>query len=110
MTSPMAMHTLRPVERRVLELSEKGMDDVEIAWRFRRSPRFVKQIKELADLPRSGDRQGHRGDDTLRPIERRVLFWRQQGFDFDDMAPRFRRGSDFLRQVETLAHYKLRNT
>jgi hypothetical protein len=87
-------------------LSAEGMDDVEIAWRFRRSPRYVRQVRELSARPgRTGPREGGR----LRPIERRVLSWREQGVAFEDLAPRFRRGVGHLRQVEHLARYKLRS-
>jgi hypothetical protein len=98
---------LRPIERRVRHLTEAGMDDVEIAWRFRRSPRYVRQVRELSAHPRRGAvTDGQR----LRPIERRVLSWRDRGAAFEDMAPRFRRGVDYLRQVEHLANYKLRGS
>lgn len=100
---------LRPIERRMLRLADQGVDDVEIAWRFRRSPRFVRQVLELAAIPR-GDGAAASGPgprDRLRPVERRVLWWRDQGLEFEELAPRFRRSPAFLRQVEMLAQYKL---
>lgn len=99
---------LRPIERRIRQLVDDGVDDVEIAWRFRRSPRYVRQVMQLAELPRTGESTPARGPDELRPLERRVLWWRSQGVDHDDLAPRFRRSPGFLRQVEQLAQYKLR--
>ena len=96
---------LRPVERRILRLSEQGVDDAEIARRFRHSPEWVGRVRQLAQQPREGARlQG----DVLRPIERRVLRWRASGADYDQLSRRFRRTPQFLRQVESLAHYKLR--
>lgn len=82
------------------------MDEVEIAWRFRRTPRFVRQVRALADRPAPSARldTDERG---LRPIERRVLFWRAQGLAATDLAPRFRRTPAFITQVERLANYKL---
>ena len=47
--------------------------------------------------------------DLLQAIERRVLSWREQGVAYEDLAPRFRRGVGYLRQVEHLARYKLRD-
>ena len=57
-------------------------------------------------LPRAEAGRRLQGD-ILRPIERRVLRWRDRGADFSDLLVRFRRGPEFLRQVEALAHYKL---
>ena len=97
--------SLRPIERRVLKLANAGVSDVEIAWRFRRTPKNVRQVMVLSQLPREGD---HRhSSESLRPIERRVLRWRDEGADFADLAARFRRGPRFLQQVEQLARYKL---
>jgi hypothetical protein len=97
--------TLRPVERRVLSLTSQGLDDAEIARRFKHSPEWVGRVRTLAGVPRNGP---HLRGDVLRPLERRVLRWRAKGADFEQLSPRFGRTPDFLRQVETLAHYKLR--
>jgi DNA-binding CsgD family transcriptional regulator len=96
---------LRPVERRVLRLSADGLDDAEIGRRFRRSADWVGRVRALARVPRSG---AHVRGDVLRPLERRVLRWRAAGVEHDALSPKFRRTPDFLRQVESLAHYKLR--
>jgi DNA-binding CsgD family transcriptional regulator len=97
--------SLRPIERRVLRLAADGVDDEEIGRRFRRSPEWAGRVRTFAEMPRGGRQmQG----DVLRPLERRVLRWRAAGADVDDLSPRFRRTPDFLRQVESLAHYKLR--
>ncbi len=98
--------TLRPIERRVLRLTEDGVDRAEIARRFRRTPEFVGRVLELAHLPRPGAGHRHQGD-VLRPIERRILRWRGAGADYDDIAPRLRRTPDYVRRVEGLALYKL---
>lgn len=97
--------SLRPIERRVLRLAADGVDDDEIGRRFRRSPQWAGRVRTLAQLPRGGR---HLQGDVLRPLERRVLRWRAAGIDVDALSPRFRRTPDFLRQVELLAHYKLR--
>ena len=97
--------SLRPVERRVLQLAESGVDDAEIARRFRRSPEWVARVRVLAQQPRSG---AHLRGDVLRPLERRILRWRALGVDYDELSPRFHRSPKFLAQVESLAMYKLR--
>jgi hypothetical protein len=89
---------LRPIERRMRKLADAGVDDVEIAWRFRLTPRTVRNMLVWSELPRTN---GHRvaggagvagGVGGLRPIERRVLRWRDEGAGFDDVAARIRRG------------------
>lgn len=97
--------SLRPIERRVLRLAADGVDDEEIGRRFRRSPEWAGRVRSLAEMPR-GTR--HLQGDVLRPLERRVLRWRAAGADVDALSPMFRRTPAFLRQVESLAHYKLR--
>jgi DNA-binding CsgD family transcriptional regulator len=97
--------TLRPLERRVLRLAAEGLDDAEIGRRFRRSPEWVGRVRVLAQTPRSG---AHMAGDVLRPLERRILRWRAAGLDHEALSSRFRRTPRFLRQVESLAHYKLR--
>jgi DNA-binding CsgD family transcriptional regulator len=96
---------LRPRERRVLSLSEAGVDDTEIARRFQRSPEWVAKVRSLATL-RDPHGTSVRGD-VLRPLERRVLRWRGEGVSHEAMAPRFRRSPAFLARVEHLALYKL---
>jgi hypothetical protein len=95
---------LRPVERRVLRWAESGLDDAEIARRFGRGERWAAQVRFLADLDRSPPSQR---DDRLRPIERRILRWREQGADHDQLSGRFRRSPEFLARVEEYANYKL---
>lgn len=98
---------LRPLERRVLRLTEQGIDDVEIAWRFRRTPRFIRQVRDLAGVERAAPVAPLRSEVRLRPIERRVLRWRDQGLSHEELSPRFRRTPAFLEQVERLARHKL---
>jgi len=96
---------MRPIERRMRRLADAGASDVEIAWRFRRTPRYVRQVISLSDRQRGTVHAQPPG--TLRPIERRVLRWRDGGAGFDELAARFRRRPEFLAQVEQLARYKL---
>lgn len=96
---------LRPVERRVLRWADAGLDDAEIGRRFGRSERWTAQVRFLADidLPRVRRPDG----DPLRPLERRVLRWREQGVDHDELALRFRRSPAHMARVEEYANYKL---
>ena len=96
---------LRPLERRVLRLVDEGVDEQEIGRRFKRGPRFVQQVIALTDVARQAD--GRPDTHVLRPLERRVLQWRQEGAGYDELAPRFRRSPEFLERVEALAVYKL---
>jgi DNA-binding CsgD family transcriptional regulator len=99
-------HRLRPLERRILRMTEDGLDDAEIGRRFRHSGQWAARVRDLTQVPRlTGARlQG----DVLRPLERRVLRWRASGAGYDELSPRFRRSPEFIRRVEALANYKLR--
>ena len=92
-----------PIERRMSRLAAEGIDDEEIAHRFRRSPAFVQRVIALARVPRRG---GSAQGGELRPLERRVLKWRADGASTGDIASRFRRNPQSIEQIERLAHYK----
>ena len=104
MVAPELSH-LRPLERRILRLSSDGIADGEIAMRFRRSPQFVRRVMEFTHLPRTG--RPARRDGGLRPLEERILRWRQQGADYADIGSRFHRSPEFIERVEAIARYKL---
>ena len=97
---------LRPFERRVTKLAADGMVPAEIGRRFNRSEQFVERVLALADLP---ERSAPEPPPGLRPIERCVLRWREQGVSAFDMADRFRRGPGYIEQVLELADYKQRS-
>lgn len=97
---------LRPLERRVLRLVDEGVGEVEIARRFRRSPEMIRRIIAMTRLPRTADAHAARGE-GLRPLERRVLRWRDRGAAYTEIGPRFRRSPAFVERVEVLARYKL---
>jgi DNA-binding CsgD family transcriptional regulator len=99
---------LRPIERRVLALKEEGVPANEIAHRFRRGRPFIEQVEELATLDGRDAKRRRRRDGSLRPVERRILKWRDQGLSTDELAERFRRSPEFVARVERLARYKLR--
>ena len=96
---------LRPLERRILALAAQGVDDAEIGRRFRHSPEWAARVRALATVPRAG---GVAPTGGLRPLERRLLRWRESGADYADLAPRFRRSPEFLQRVEAMAGYRLR--
>jgi transcriptional regulator len=100
---------LRPIERRVLALKEAGVSDTEIAHRFRKGRRFIEQVEELGNLDGRDAKQRRRRPGSLRPIERRILHWRDRGVSTDEIAERFRRSPDYVARVERIARYKLRN-
>lgn len=97
---------LRPIERLVLRLVDEGVDDVEIARRFRRSPEMIRRITVMARLPRTA-RIRVIPDDGLRPLERRLLLWRHHGATYTEIGARFRRSPSFVARVEAFAHHKL---
>ena len=90
----------RPLERRVLSWLERGYDASEVGPRFRRSPEFIDRVSVLARLPRGAVGPGQSG---LRPLERRILRWRDQGASFDEIATRFRRSPQFIERVVDMA-------
>ena len=97
---------LRPIERRVRRLVAAGVDPAEVAWRFRRSRRSVNQILELGSRPDRGAGQVPKPH-VLRPLERRILAWREAGASYAEVGARFRRSPQFVRRVEDLARAKL---
>jgi DNA-binding CsgD family transcriptional regulator len=97
---------LRPLERRVVQLVDAGIGTTEIARRFRRSPDMINRIVRMASLPGRGAHGGARGQ-VLRPLERRVLRWREVGADYGEIGARFGRSAAHVERVEQLARYKL---
>jgi DNA-binding CsgD family transcriptional regulator len=96
---------LRPLERRVLRLRAEGQDDAEIGRRFHRSPEHIRRVADLARIARHPSADS---DDDLRPLERRVLAWRDEGATPEEIAPRFKHSPEHMARVEDLARYKLR--
>jgi len=99
----MAATGFTPIERRMVRLADQGIAEDEIARRFRRTPEFVRRVLVLARVPRRGD---GRRPGLLRPVERRVLKWRDGGASPSDIAPRFRLQPRSIEQIERLARYK----
>ena len=98
-----AFADLRPLERRVSKLAAEGVVPAEIGRRFNRSEDFVERVLVLASVP---GRSAPPPTPGLRPIERRLLRWREQGVPTPDLADRFRRGPLYIERVLALADYK----
>jgi DNA-binding CsgD family transcriptional regulator len=94
---------LRPLERRIRRLVESGMSEADIAWRFRRSPGWIRRVRVLSSVPRT---PRPREDGRLRPLERRVLRWLDGGASYGEIAARFRRSPEALRRLEALARQR----
>ncbi len=102
--SPMdAFADLRPLERRVSKLAAEGVMPAEIGRRFNRSEEYVERVLVLASVP---GRCAPPAPAGLRPIERRLLRWREQGVSAPDIADRFRRGPRYIERVLAFADYK----
>lgn len=93
---------LRPIERRILALRDQGVETAEIARRFKRSEEFVERILAWTEIPRRRVPR-HAGHS---PVERRVLDLRAEGFSYDEIGMKFRRGPDHIRRVEGYAHLR----
>jgi hypothetical protein len=99
---------LRPLERRVLRFVDDGVEHDEIARRFRRSPEFIGRVVEMAGLPgRQAAPAPNLVSEPLRPLERCILGWMDQGASSAAIAPRFGKSEDFVERVADLARYKL---
>jgi hypothetical protein len=102
---------LRPIERRVVHLADGGVDNVEIARRFQRSPEFIRRVIEMAGLPERSvpaANEASRADGhALRPVERCILGWIDRGAEAADIAFRLRRSTNYVERVQDLARFKL---
>lgn len=95
---------LRPLERRIRQLTSEGVSNEEIGRRFRRSPEFVQRVHDLSEVDRT---PGPADTSPLRPLERRILRWRESGARPEVIGPLFHRSPGFVTRVEDLARYKL---
>lgn len=98
------MNHLRPLERTLIKLQEAGVERAEIARRFNRSTEHIERIFDFTALP---DRSPQIRRTALRPLERRVLHLRSEGYDHAEIGRRFRRSPEHMRRVEGLALYKM---
>ncbi len=97
------MQHLRPLERRVLDMRDDGVDIDEIGRRLRKSPEHVERIIAWASIPRSKPPLRR----SPSPVETRVLALLHAGETHEEVGRRFHKGAGYIRQVEGLAHYRL---
>ena len=96
---------LRPLERRIQRLRDQGLSDDEIAWRFRRSPGWIRRIHALSQIERTNAPESP--DAVLRPVERVVRAGVERGLSTSEIAARLRRSPEWVRRVQGFADYKL---
>jgi hypothetical protein len=101
------LENLRPLERRIRRLAAAGVVPAEIGRRFRRSGDYIERVLVFSDFPGRRAQVPRHG---LRPLERRLLRWREQGASPEELADRFRRGPAHIERVLALADYKLAHT
>lgn len=94
---------LRPIERRVLALRASGQTTAEIARRFKRGEDHIERIIGWTDIPRRPREKPRNG---LRPVERRVLSFRNHGLSYEEIGVRFRRDAEFAKRVESIAQMR----
>ena len=91
-------------------MAEAGLSPAETGRRFHRSGRYVEQVLRLARVPRSSVDASSPVGMPLRPIERRLLRWRADGVEADQVAAMFGRSPEHIERVLALADYKQRRT
>jgi hypothetical protein len=99
---------LRPIERRITTMAAAGLTPDETGRRFHRSGRYVEQVLRLAEVPRRLDVEQNVDVTSLRPLERRLLRWRDEGADVGELAAKFGRTPEHIERVLALVDYKQR--
>ena len=98
----------RAIERRMTSMAAAGVTPAETGRRFHRSDRYVEQVLRLAQMPRTIDARPSSVGSDLRPLERRLLRWRDEGTDPGDVATMFGRTPEHIARVLALVDYKQR--
>jgi hypothetical protein len=91
----------------VSRLAAAGVVPGEIARRFKRSSDYIERVLVFASFP---GRRAPEQQQGLRPLERRLLRWRDQGASPRELADRFRRGPAHIERVLALVDYKLQHS
>lgn len=75
----------------------------EIARRIDKSPSHVERVIEWTEIQRNGPPARR----SPTAIEQRVMDMRADGDSYIEIAARFKRGPEYIKQVEGLGHYSL---
>lgn len=102
---------LSALERRVVALSEAGLDESAIGVKFRRSPRFIRQVLTIGEIRKDLQTPGLRGVGSapaigMSPRQRVVMKWRARGASYAEIASRLRRSPAYVRRIELMARWK----
>jgi hypothetical protein len=89
-------------------MAAAGVTPAETGRRFHRSDRYVEQVLRLAQMPRTTDARPSSVESDLRPLERRLLRWRDEGTDPGHVATMFGRTPEHIERVLALVDYKQR--
>jgi DNA-binding CsgD family transcriptional regulator len=100
----------RAIERRMTSMAAAGVTPAETGRRFHRSDRYVEQVLRLARIPRTTDARPSPAEHHLRPLERRLLRWRDEGTDAGEVATMFGRTPEHIERVLALVDYKQRRS
>lgn len=106
----MTASPIRAIERRMTTMAAAGLTPAETGRRFRRSGRYVEQVLRLAQVPREPAGRLHSSETSLRPLERRLLRWRDAGADPGEVATMFGRTPEHIERVLALVDYKQRRS
>ena len=89
-------------------MATAGLTPAETGRRFHRSERYVEQVLRLAQVPRAHADEPTSVGAPLRPLERRLLRWRDEGVDAGELAAMFGRTPEHIARVLALVDYKQR--
>lgn len=84
-------------------MQQEGVHIDEIARRIDKSPAHVERVIEWAEIPRNGPPARR----SPTAIEQRVMDMRADGASYVEIAARFKRGPEYIKQVEGLGHYTM---
>lgn len=104
--------TLRPLERTVVSLSERGLTNEEIGARLAKQPRTVAFIQWAAEQRLEGELPPatRRPRSGLRAVETVVLDHLGQGRSLDDVATMLRRSPGHVDRIRAYAEFKTTGT
>ncbi len=84
---------------------DEGLTTDEIASRFKSGVDHIERVISYTEIPRP-PRATPEESQRLRPLERRVLYWREQGLSHAEIGEKFRSSAGHIRRVEGLAYLR----